>query len=150
MVRRMRERMKGHWSRFLSLRPLQSERCKCIKQSAERAEPTRNTAPDNPETGTQRTLANLGLDEAPVVKPRTSGHHRPQIAARRRASGTKQSENRGHRLRVAAGRVEEGEGAQISEVLQEERKATTGILGCVIGERSACDVSRGTFALMQF
>lgn len=84
MVRRMRERMKGHRSRFLPLRPLQSERCKCIKQSAEGAEPTRNAAPDNPETGKQRTLANLGLDEAPAVKPRTSGHHGAQIAARRR------------------------------------------------------------------
>lgn len=72
-------------------------------------------------------MANLGSDEAPG----TWGHHRAQIAARRRASGTKQSEKGEHRPRVAAGRGEEGEGVQISEVLQEERKAATGISGSV-------------------
>lgn len=139
--------MKGHWSRFLSLRPLQSASSKWIKQSAEGAEPTRNPARDNPEMGKQRTLANLGLDEAPVAKLRTLGHHRTQIAARRRASGAKQSENAEHQLRVAAGRVEEGEGMQNSEGLQKEREHQ---LEYQVVECSARDVSRRTFALLQF
>lgn len=91
MVRRTRERMKGHWSRFPSLHTLQCAGSKCIKTVCGRSG-TNAELCENPETEKQRTSANFGLDEAPVAKLRSSG----QIAARRRErreEAAKQSEN---------------------------------------------------------